>query len=240
MSTKDLTIRFGSVVGLLAGLSACAGCEAINEQALQSLLGSGIPFTDPNATDNATSGVASAEPASIYDVDLAGYAAGETGGTFNRQATITVCDNVDSATSGNVVEVIIESGTPLTSSKIGAFLFATHSSLYEAVPSNTPTDLAFVSLDEQAGNITLIPDADARVMANSLNTFTTGQGNIQDVYRVDEGLIVLEFREDDSIGGFIEVQGTGIFDAGEGAYTATFRGWLRGSEPDEGTDQGTG
>ena len=46
--------------------------------------------------------------------------------------------------------------------------------------------------------------------------------------------------DDDSIGGFIEVQGTGIFYAGQGSYTATFRGWLRGSEPDQGTDQGAG
>ena len=63
---------------------------------------------------------------------------------------------------------------------------------------------------------------------------------MQDVYLIDEGLIALEFREEGSIGGLIEVKGTGILNAGQGTYTATFGGWLRGSEPDEGTDQGTG
>ena len=236
----DIMIRCGSILCVVAGLGVCAGCEAIGEQALQSLLDSGNPLVDPNDPDDQTPSTDSSTSALVYDVDLAGYAGGETGGRFDRQATIRVFDDLNSTTSGNVVEVIVESGTPLTSSELGAFLFATHTSLYEQAQSTAPADLAFVNLDEQTSTITLIPDAGTQAITNSLNTFTASEGLVQDVYLIDEGLIALEFREEGSIGGLIEVKGTGILNAGQGTYTATFGGWLRGSEPDEGTDQGTG
>ena len=237
---RSIIVRLIRMVCLGAGFSVCAGCEALNEQALQSLLTGGNPLLSPNDPANQNPSTTSSASALVYDVDLAGYASGETTGRFDCQATIRVFDILDATTSGNVVEVIIESGAPLTSGELGDFLFATHTALYEQTQSTASVDLAFVNLDEQAGTVTLIPDAGTQAITNSLNTFIADEGLVQEAYLIDEGLIVLEFRDEGAIGGLIEVKGTGILNAGQGSYTATFSGWLRGSEADGGTDQWTG
>jgi hypothetical protein len=222
---------------LLGGLFVGAGCDSFADLVNQSLidsLGQGQPFADANTTDTADGvGTLNGMPALIYDVHIEGDA---DGGSLEREGTIYVLSTVDPNTSGNVVEVLIESGQPETSAELGAFLFATHTGLYQSTDTQTDdsVDLAWVDLSERDNTVTLSPDTRTLAITHSHNSFATGDGGVQELYLIDDGQIILEFAEDDTIGGAIEVRGTNTFNPSGASYEATLSGALRGTTSDVG------
>jgi hypothetical protein len=234
------TTRFATTC-LLAGFFTWAGCESFVDLINQSLVnsaGQGQPFADANAPD-ADDGMLNGMPALIYDIEIKGFADGPNGGYFEREGTVYVLNQIDPITSGNIVEVLIESGQPETSADLGAFLFATHTGLYRSTnaPTDGGVDLAFVDLNERDETVTLTPDTGTLAITNSRNSFTTGDGVVQELYLIDEGQIILEFPADDTVGGVIDVSGLNLADNSEGSYEATLRGELRGTAPDGGNGE---
>ncbi|UCG33510.1 MAG: hypothetical protein JSU68_02535 [Phycisphaerales bacterium] len=231
MKTTSSTARFATMC-LFGSLLGCAGCEGFVDLINQSLINSasqGQPFADAN-TPNTSSETINGMPALVYDVEIRGDAQGENGGYFEREGIVYVLSTI-----GNVVEVLIESGQPETSADLGAFLFATHTDLYQGTNPQTASgiDLAVVDYSERDDMVTLAPDTSPLAIRNSRNSFTTGDGVVQELYLIDAGQIMLEFAEDDTIGGVIEVSGTNTYDGSQGGYVATLRGALRGTTSDE-------
>jgi hypothetical protein len=237
MERNAMVLRFVNALCLIAALALCCGCDAFTELINQSLIssaGQGQPFADANEPD-ANSGTLNGMPALIYDVEIRGDAQGANGGYFEREGTIYVLSTIDPSTSGNIVEVLIESGQPETSADPGAFLFATHTGLYRSANAQAAggVDLAFVDLSERDDTVTLVPDPSTQAIFNSRNSFTTGDGAVPELYLIDEGQIILEFPADDTVGGVVEVSGTNIVDGSEGSYEATLSGALRGTTPEQ-------
>ena len=224
------------MICLLGGLFVGTGCDGFADLVNQSLidsLGQGQPFADANTSGTADDNwTLNGMPALIYDVQIEGYAEGASGGYFEREGTVYVLSTI-----GNVVEVLIESGQPETSADLGAFLFATHTWLYQSTDTQTDNgiDLAIVDYSERDNTVTLSPDTGTLAITHSHNSFSTGDGGVQELYLIDDGQIVLEFSEDDTISGAIQVRGTNAFNPSGVSYEATLSGALRGTTSDAGS-----
>lgn len=141
---------------------------------------------------------------------------------FRRSGVLSIRPTVTTqgTTNGvNPIEVIIESGNPVSSPQVGAFQFATNDTFLGG--RGGQLDTAFVDLDARAGVIQIQPDFGLAIV--SLNGFNSSSGLFAEFKAINEGSITLRFTEGGSrVSGTINVLGASAVSTARTRYVASF------------------
>lgn len=139
-------------------------------------------FSPAQATTPKASASAAARSFLRYQVTITGSAGGRA---FTRTGTLTVTStitNVGTTNGVNPLDVVLTSGTPVTSPQTGAIQYATNTYL---LGGSAQLDMSYVSYNQSTRTISIQPDG--RLAATGLNCFNVANGLTASLYLVNSG-----------------------------------------------------